>query len=61
MPVVKCDYCGETKVIRNYKKNYTYKRRSTNTGRYHYFCCYDCMRKAEKENPNFYAVKRTMV
>lgn len=54
----KCEYCGKVKAIRFLLKDYIFKRRVKADKKTVYFCCYDCMRKAEKENPDKFCAKK---
>lgn len=58
MPIIKCDYCGSKKEIDNYLKYYSYKTRLRTNGREVYFCSYEHLRKAIKENPKKYQGKK---
>ena len=55
--IIKCDYCGEMKAVRIQLKDYVYKRRLKESKGVVYFCGYNCMSKAERENTERY-VKR---
>lgn len=52
--IIKCDYCQEEKAIKIRLQDYVYKRRLRSNGCVRYFCGYNCMVKAERENPNKY-------
>ena len=54
MAIIKCDCCGETKLIKIQLKDYVFKKRLKKTTNVRYFCGYNCMQKAERENPERY-------
>lgn len=57
MPIIKCDYCNETKYVFRLKE-YSYKKNKKAGSKMYYFCSYSCMRKAEQENPNKFCDRR---
>ena len=52
--IIKCDYCQEDKLIKINLQDYIYKKRLKGSGSVRYFCGYNCMVKAERENPERY-------
>lgn len=58
MSVMRCSRCGAENLILNYFKDYKFKRRLKSNGKIVYFCCYNCMRKAERENKGKYCARR---
>lgn len=52
--IIKCDYCNEEKAIRIRLQDYVYKKRLKENKKVRYFCGYNCMQKAERENPEKY-------
>lgn len=60
MVIIKCDQCGERKLIRCQMRDYIFKKKDRKTLKVCYFCSYDCMRKAEKENPDKFVCKRSI-
>lgn len=58
MAKIKCEYCGKEKTTYKCLKYYAYKRRISCSVKICYFCCYECMKKSEEENPNKYGVRR---
>lgn len=61
MKTIKCEYCGEEKLIRGSASSYVYKLRLLRSMHICYFCSYGCMQKDEKENPEKYGRKRNNV
>ena len=49
MSLLKCEYCGNEKYIKNILRNYVYKKQGKNGSKTYYYCSYKCMREAEKE------------
>lgn len=58
--IIKCDYCNENKAIKVRLQDYVYKKRLKGSGSIRYFCGYNCMTKAEKENPSKYCKRIDM-
>ena len=56
MDIIKCDYCKESKLVWLLSE-YVYKKKKKK-GKVVYFCSYNCMRKAEQENPNGFCDRR---
>lgn len=59
MKFIKCAQCGDEKLIVGYLRDYLFKRVEKLNFRIHYFCCYDCMRKAERENPGKFCGRKS--
>ena len=56
---IKCDYCQEEKVVGIRLTDYVYKRTlKRDCKKTVYFCGYNCMQRAYKENPERYVKKR---
>lgn len=57
--IIKCDYCQKDKAIKVRLTDYVYKRK-LRAGGIRYFCGYNCMVKAERENPERYCKRIEM-
>ena len=58
MTLLKCEHCGNEKLLITLIRDYKFKRRVKADQKIVYFCSYDCMRKAEKENPERYCERK---